>query len=157
VAVTPGTGTRRFALALVAALVAGGCYSLAEPSFHPGDHRDILGAILARGLVASDPIAGQTACDDRDLVGNTLYLTARLPDEQEPRDVYIHVYRERYWDRSVEEVDECQATYAAARPGATITRLDIPTYRVFGADWSEELAEQLRRALEEAAQAGRDR
>ena len=34
------------------------------------------------------------------------------------------------------EVDACQAEYAAAHPGSIVTRLDIPTFRVFGADWS---------------------
>jgi len=133
-----------------------GCYGLTEPSFDPGDHRDILQTILLRGIVATEPIAGETACDDHDLVGNSLYLTARMPEEEEPRDVYIHMYREKWWDRSAEEVDECQATYAAARPDSEITRLDIPTYRIFGADWSDELTDELTKALEEASRAGSD-
>lgn len=148
---------RGLALALLAGagLLVGGCYSLAEPSFHPGNQRDVLQAILLRGIVASDPVPGKTACDDQDLVANTLYLSARMPDESEPRDVYIHMYREKWWSRSAEEVDACQAVYAAAHPGAEITRLDIPTYRIFGADWSEALTRELTRALEEASEAGR--
>lgn len=145
---------RPLALALVGALAVGGCYTLAEPSFEPGNQRDVLQALLLRGIVVSEPIVGETACDDRDLVGNSLYLTARLADEDEPRDVYIHMYREKSWEASIEEVDRCQAAYAEANPGSEIVRLDIPTYRVFGADWSPELTEDLRRALEEASQAG---
>jgi hypothetical protein len=147
---------RIMGLALAGSFVVGGCYSLAEPSFDPGNPRDVLQAILLRGIVASDPVPGQTACGDHDLIGNSLYLTARLPGEAEPRDVFIHMYREKYWDRSAEEVDRCQAAYAAAHPDSEITRLDIPTYRIFGADWSEELADELRRALEEASRAGSD-
>jgi hypothetical protein len=147
---------RLLALALGGSFVLGGCYSLAEPSFDPGDHRDVLQSILLRGIVASEPVPGQTACDDHDLVGNSLYLTARLPEETEPRDVYVHMYREKYWDRSAEEVDGCQAIYAATNPDAQITRLDIPTYRIFGADWSEELTDELSKALEEASHAGSD-
>ncbi len=143
-------------LAIAAGFAIVGCYGTTEPSFHPGDSRDILQTILLRGIVATEPVPGQTACDDHDLVGNSLYLTARMPDEEEPRDVYIHRYREKYWDRSAEEVDECQAAYAAANPGSEITRLDIPTYRIFGADWSEELTDQLTRALKEASEAGQD-
>jgi hypothetical protein len=154
--VTSTPRPRLLALALAGSFLVGGCYSLAEPSFHPGDQRDILQTILLRGIVTGEPIAGETACDDHDLVGNSLYLTARMPDEVEPRDVYIHMYREKYWDRSAEEVDGCQAEYAAANPDAEITRLDIPTYRVFGADWSEELTDELTKALEEASQAGKD-
>jgi hypothetical protein len=33
-------------------------------------------------------------------------------------------------------------------------RIDVPTYRVFGADWSTELTEELRAAFEESSQAG---
>jgi hypothetical protein len=145
---------RLVALALAGSFAVSGCYTLAEPSFDPGNRRDILQEIILRGIVASEPIAGATACDDRDLVGNTLHLTARMPDEEEARDVYIHIYREKYWEESIEEVDRCQAVYQAAHPDSVITRFDIPTYRVFGADWSDELAEQLMIALEEASQAG---
>jgi hypothetical protein len=140
---------------LLGSLALGGCYTTAEPSFHPGNQRDILGAIMLRGIEVTDPVPGQTACDDPALVGNSLYFTARLPGEEAFRDVYVHSYRERSWDASAAEVDSCQATYAAMHPDAEITRLDIPLYRVFGADWSEGLADQLERALVEAADAGR--
>ena len=147
---------RLAALGLAVAFALGGCYSLAEPSFDPGNRRDVLQAVLLRGIVASEPVPGQTACDDHDLVGNSLYFSARMPQEQEPRDVYVHFYREKYWDRSKEEVDACQATYAAAHPGSEITRLDIPTYRIFGADWSDELTSELTKALTDASRAGLD-
>ena len=148
------THGRILALAIGASLVLGGCYGTTEPSFRPGNQRDILQEVMLRGIVVTDPVPGQTACDDPDLVGNSLYFTARLPDEEELRDVYVHSYREKWWDRSAEEVDGCQAVYAAAHPDAEITRLDIPLYRIFGADWSEELTEELTKALEEAAEAG---
>ena len=154
--VIPTPPARFFALAVAGSFVLGGCYGLAEKSFDPGDHRDVLQSILARGIVATEPIAGQTACDDHDLVGNSLYLTARMPEETEPRDVYVHMYREKHWDRSAAEVDGCEAVYAAANPDSEITRLDIPTYRIFGADWSDELTEELTKALDEASRAGRD-
>jgi hypothetical protein len=141
------------ALALGGLLVSG-CYSFSQPSYEPGNKRDVLQSITRRGIVVSQPVVGQTACDDPDLVANSIYLTARMPDEQEPRDVYVHSYREKWWDRSKAEVDACQAVYAAAHPGAEIVRLDIPTFRVFGADWSPELTRELRAAIEEASQAG---
>ena len=131
-----------------------GCYSLAEPSFKPGDTRDVFAAIVRRGVIVSEPIAGQTACDDPGMIANSLYVTARMPDETEARDVYIHTYREKRWEEGLDEVDACQAEYAAAHPGAVISRLDIPIYRVFGADWSDELKHELEGAFEEAARAG---
>jgi hypothetical protein len=153
----PSLASLRRATALcVAAMLAAGCYSFSEPSFDPGNKRDVLRSIVRRGMVVSQPIVGQTACDDPALVANSLYLTARLPDEPEPRDVYIHSYREKSWESSRAEVDACQAEYAKARPGAQIVRLDIPTFRVFGADWSPELTRELRAAFEEASRAGVD-
>ena len=149
------TVVRLVPLALGAALTLAACYSFTEPSFEPGDQRDVLQSIARRGIVISEPLTGKTACDDRDLVGNSLYLTARMPDEAEPRDVYVHSYRERSWEASIEEVDRCMAEYAAANPGSDIGRFDIPTFRVFGADWSGTLTDELIKAFEEASQAGR--
>lgn len=139
---------------LLATFIVAGCYSFSEPSFDPGNQRDVLQAIVRRGLVVSEPLPGKTACDDPALVANSLYLSARLPEESEPRDVYVHTYREKSWAASLEEVDACMAEYAAGRPGSEIGRLDIPTFRVFGADWSPELTRELRAAFEEASRAG---
>ena len=146
---------RALVLAAAGALAVGGCYGLSEPSFDPGDSRDVLQSIVRRGVVVTEPLAGATACDDHELVGNSLYLTARMPDETELRDVYIHTYRLKNWDGSAEEVDACMADYAEAHPGSEIGRLDIPTFRVFGADWSVALTRELTRAFEEAQQAGK--
>jgi len=154
--VTARARTRLLALALGASFAIGGCYSFAEPSFHPGDQRDILQTVVLRGIEVTDPIPGETACDDPDLVGNALYFTARMPGEEEYRDVYVHTYREKWWDRSAEEVDGCQEAYEAANPDAEIIRLDIPLYRILGADWSDELTAELTKALEEAAEAGKE-
>ena len=146
---------RPLVLALAGAFVFTGCYGLSQPSFDPGDHRDVLKSIVRRGIVVTEPLAGATACDDPALIGNSLYLTARMPDEAEAVDVYIHTYREKNWEESAEEVDRCMAEYAADHPGSEIGRLDIPVYRVFGADWSDELTEQLTKAFEEAQNAGK--
>ena len=144
-------------LACAASLALAGCYATTEPSFHPGDSRDILRTVMLRGIEVTDPVPGETACDDRDLVGNTLYFTARMPGEEEYRDVFVHTYREKRWDDSQAEVDGCMDVYAANNPEAEIIRVDIPLYRIFGSDWSEELTEELIKALEEASEADKDR
>jgi hypothetical protein len=139
---------------VIGALTVSGCYSLSQPSFAPGDQRDVLRSITRRGVLVEEALAGEAACDDPELVGNVLYLSARLPEETEARDVYVHAYRERSWEASKDEVDACQAEYAAAHPGSVVHRLDVPTFRVFGADWSDGLTTELRAALEEASRAG---
>ena len=146
---------RLAALTLAGSFVVAGCYGTTEPSFHPGDSRDILQTVMLRGIEVTDPVPGETACDDHDLVGNTLYFTARMPGEEEYRDVFVHTYRETWWDASLEEVDGCQAVYEENNPEAVITRMDIPLYRIIGADWSDELSEELTQALEEASEAGK--
>ena len=150
----PRSSLRLGLLAAAGAFVVSGCYGLSEASFDPGDARSVLGSIVKRGVIATEPLAGETACADEDLIGNALYLTVRMPDETEPRDLYVHTYREKRWSESKEEVDACMEVYAAANPDAEISRLDIPTYRVFGNDWSDELTEELIIAFEEAQHAG---
>ncbi len=57
---------RRSSLAALAlgGLLVSGCYSFSEPSFDPGNQRDVLQSIARRGIVVSQPVVGQTACDD---------------------------------------------------------------------------------------------
>ena len=64
---------------VLSGLVVTGCYSFSQPAYAPGDQRDVLQAIARRGLVVSEPLPGQSACSGPELVGNVLYLTARLP------------------------------------------------------------------------------
>ena len=140
------------ALAL-AAVTAAGCYNFAQPSFHPGNGRQLLLAI-ARRAVKADAKVGESACSDRSLIENAIHLTVTATDDPTPRDVWIYAFREKGWDRTKDAVDTCQAEYQAAHPDATVTRLDIPVYRAFGADWSPGLLEAVRDGLEEAATMG---
>jgi hypothetical protein len=147
---------RALALALLMlALAAGGCYSLAEPSLRPGDSRDILLALTRRGVEVESTLAGESACGDPGLIANALHMRVSVPADPEPRDLYLYLFRARDWERSATGVDACQAEYAAAHPAALVARVDVPTYRAFGADWSTELESAVREALEEAATQGR--
>jgi hypothetical protein len=151
-----GWGERRWAALAVAllAVAAAGCYSFSEPSLRPGDSRDIVQALARRGVTVEASLAGDSACADPGLIANALRVTASVASEPAPRDIFIYSFRLKSWDESVAAVDACQAEFAAGNPGAEVTRLDVLTYRAFGADWSPELAEAVRGALEEAAQAG---
>ena len=139
---------------LAAPLVLGACYNLATPSFHPGDARQVLSAISRRGVDITTTTAGDSACPDPGLVPNSMHLVASVASDPTPRDVWIYTFREKYWTASQAAVDACQAAYQAANPGAVITRIDIPTYRAFGADWSTDLTESVRGGLKEAADEG---
>lgn len=142
------------ALMLVVGLVIAGCYSFAEPSFKPGDARDILMALARRGVEVHSSVTGAAACSDPSMAGSALRLVATAPDDATRRDIYIHIFRVRSWEESEQRVDACQAEYAASRAGSTVTRFDVPTYRAFGADWSPELIRAVEEALTEASQAG---
>lgn len=131
-----------------------GCYNFATPSYHPGDARQVLLAIARRGVTVSASQAGDSACPDPGLLGNALHLSASVASDPTVRDVYLYTFKSKSWDTSAPPVDACQAVYAASLPGSTIVRLDIPTYRALGADWSPELTRSIRDALSEAATQG---
>ena len=52
-------------------------------------------ALARHGVVVSDVIAGESACDDPSLIANALHLVAVGPDDPEPRDVFIYALRPR--------------------------------------------------------------
>jgi hypothetical protein len=130
------------------------CYNFAQPSFHPGNARQVMSAIARRGVDVTAATAGSSACDDAGLVPNSVHLEASVASDPAVRDIWIYLFREKSWATSQAAVDACQAAYQAANPGATITRVDIPTYRAFGADWSTELADSVRGGLKEASEQG---
>jgi hypothetical protein len=142
------------AVLAVAAVAAGGCYSFSEPSLRPGNARDIVGALGRRGVTVSASLAGDSACADPGLVANALRITASVPPDPKPHDVFVYSFRLKSWDESLAAVDACQAEFESSHPDAAVTRVDVPTYRAFGADWPDELTTAVRGALEEASQAG---
>ena len=144
---------RRLGLLAAGVVTLGGCYSMAQPSFHPGNARQLLVAIARRG-VAAESMAGESACDDHSLIENAIHLRTTVASDPVERDVWIYAFRSKGWEETEAAVDACQAAYAAANPGATITRVDIPVYRAFGADWSPELAAAVRDGLTEASTMG---
>lgn len=144
---------RRLGLLAAGVALLGGCYSFAQPSFHPGNNRQLLTAI-ARRVTSADSMAGDSACADRGLIPNALHLRVTAPDDPVERDVWIYSFKSKSWEGSKDAVDACQAEYAAANPGATITRFDIPVYRAFGADWSPDLVEAVHDGLTEASTMG---
>jgi hypothetical protein len=133
--------------------VLAGCYSFAQPSYHPGNARQMLVAITRRGVTA-DAIVGESACEDRGLIENAIHLRATVPTDPVERDVWIYAFRSKGWEETAAPVDACQAEFAASHPDSTITRLDIPIYRAFGADWSVELEDAVREGLAEASTMG---
>jgi hypothetical protein len=143
------------AAAIVIAVAAAGCYSFAEPSLRPGDSRDIMAALARHGVQVSEVVSGGSACDDPGLIANALQLVATGPDDPTPRDVFIYLFRVRSWDDSAAAVDACQDAYAERLgTGALVQRVDVPTYRAFGADWSNGLTEAITEAFEEASTQG---
>ena len=143
---------------LAIASVAGGCYSYVQPSYHPGDDRQVLLAISRHGVSVASSVAGESACADPGLTGNALHLRGSVASDPTLRDIYIYTFKSNKWDGSQPAVDACQTAYAgagaSASPGSDVTRLDIPTYRAFGAGWSSELVDAIRNGLTEASTQG---
>ena len=150
-----GSAARAALLALALPLVTSACYSFAEPSLRPGDSLDVMAALARHGAVVTDVMSGESACDDRGLVANALHVVATAPDDPTRRDVFIYLFRVKGWEDSAEAVDACQDAYADSLDGgALVQRVDVPTYRAFGADWSNGLTEAITDALEEASTKG---
>jgi hypothetical protein len=153
----PRTATRTLRAVVIGALAAAllaGCYGTTVPSYNPGDVSQLVAAVTRRGLTVTATVSGDSACPDPGLTGNALHLTVTDPAASVPRDVYIYIFRQKTWDASKAQVDACQAAYARAHPEATLERLDIPIYRVLGADWSPGLRSAIEAAIVEASQAG---
>ncbi|GEM_PF-3481554 len=146
-------GRAALAALLLPALLAG-CYNFAQPSFHPGNTRELLLALSRRGVEAS-ALAGESACADPALTGNAMRIRAAVAADPVPRDVWIYSFRSKGWEGTQSAVDACQAEFAAANPGERIVRVDIPVFRAFGAGWSPELEAAVRGALEEVSVAGK--
>ena len=111
-------------------------------------------AMAQHGISVESSVAGESACDDPGLFGNALHLRGSVAADGTVRDIYIYTFKSNKWEGSQPAVDTCQSAYQAAVDGATVTRLDIPTYRAFGADWSTDLADAIRDALAQASTAG---
>jgi hypothetical protein len=139
---------------LVAPLLIAGCYSLAEPSFHPGDPRQVLVALSKRGVQIQQSVSGDSACSDPGLIANVVLMVATVRSDPTPRDVYLYTFRSKNWEGSQAPVDACQLEYQRAHPNDPVDRLDIPTYRALGIDWSNELKTALHDGLEEASSEG---
>jgi hypothetical protein len=139
---------------LVAPLVLTSCYSFATPSYHPGDARQLLAAIGHQGVTVESATPGESACDDPGLIPNAMHLVVADPDGGATRDVWIYSFREKAWSTSQRPVDDCQASYEAANPGAVVSRVDIPLYRAIGTGWSASLTQALESGFAEAADAG---
>jgi hypothetical protein len=150
----PRIGRAALAVLSVVPLVLASCYSFATPSYHPGEGRDLIAAIARQGVTIREAIPGDSACDDPSLVANAMRLAVTDPDGGADRDVWLYSFRERSWAASQTPVDACQAAFAAAHPDAVVTRLDVPIYRTFGADWSSALQTAIATGLADASEAG---
>lgn len=145
---------RTLLLCGLAVLILASCYGATAASYNPGDASQLIAEVTRRGVTVTATVSGDSACPDPGLTNNALHLTVTDPAVNAPRDVYIYVFRAKTWDASKAQVDACQQSYAASHPGATIERLDIPIYRVLGADWSAQLKPAIVAAITEASQAG---
>ena len=153
----PGVHTCRVRTRLLlaaAAVFLGGCYGSTGPTYNPAETSTLVQDITRRAVTITATVSGDSACADPSLTDNALHLTVRDPAGGQSRDIYIYRFNPKTWDASKVTVDACQQAYTQARPGAQIVRLDIPVYRVLGADWSAQLNSLITAAVTEASQSG---
>jgi hypothetical protein len=138
----------------VAALAASGCYGNTTPSYNPGDITALVQSVTRHGLAISATVSGDSPCNDPTLINNALHLTVADPASGSPRDVYVYAFREKNWVATRDAWVACADAYASAHPTETVTRLEIPVYRAFGAGWSEDLRDAVNAALTDASESG---
>ncbi|MEO7118425.1 MAG: hypothetical protein ABIZ34_05570 [Candidatus Limnocylindrales bacterium] len=149
------TTTRSLAM-MVAALLVAGCYNFSTPQYRPGDTRQVTEALIAHGVGITASVSGETACNDPGLVGNAVHLSVSTAADPTVLDLYLYTFKSSKWDESKDAVDRCEDEYAPTLPPTMVTkRVDIPTYRAFGAGWSEDLAQRIEAALAQASSEGR--
>ena len=141
-------------LAGLAVSLLAGCYGNTVPSYNPADASTLVQDVTRRGVTITATVGGDSACADPSLTNNALHLRVTDPGSGQARDVYVYTFSAKKWDAGKAPVDACQQAYAQAHPAARIVRLDIPIYRVLGADWSSQLQDLVTSAVTEASQAG---
>jgi len=107
--------------------------------------------LLARnGITTLSAVSGDSACPAQSLQDNALHLTVTTATDPAPRDLFLYLFRQRYFAGTAAAMDACVADYAASAGEARVERIDSTPYRAIGIGWSGELRRALESALREA-------
>jgi hypothetical protein len=99
---------------VVVALLASGCSGLAgtPPPPTPADFAGIVSYLTAEGIGVSGVQTGGAGCDDRQLVGPAISLTASGLDQAQPVPVHLYLFKNAAaYDKLRPSVDACAQAY----------------------------------------------
>lgn len=143
-------------LAVVAALTAvivTGCSGLAStpPPPTPADFAGIVSFLAAEGIAVENVRTGDAGCDDRQLVGPAISLTASGLDQAQPVAVHLYLFRnQKAYDKLRPSVDRCAADFVTD-PESYETTDAMPFVAAGQGPWGPSFREAMQTALTKAA------
>lgn len=147
-----------FALApiLAVALAVAGCgmISTTPPAPTPADFQGIASEIVRRGIDIRGLVSGDAGCDDIDLARTAIRFTGHGLDQDEPRTLYLYIFRNRTsYEKLRGEIDRCAGAYVTD-PETFESIEDSPFVLAGQGPWAPEFRATLREALRAAAGTG---
>lgn len=146
---------RVLAVAIVAMAVSACGYATAtKPLPTPADFPGIAGVLARQGVAVEGVVSGDPGCEDRELGRTAIRFTASGLDQQEPRTLYLYIFRNRdVYERLRTTVDVCARSFVA--DPATFESIDTSPYVLAGqGPWAPEFGRALRQGLVQAAGTG---
>ena len=144
----------RIVLAVAAlALLVSGCGGLAgtPPPPTPADFAGIVSFLSAEGIGVTGVQTGSPGCDDRQLVGPAISLTASGLDQSQPVPVHLYLFKNAAaYDKLRPTVDACARAYVT--DPSTYESVDASPFVAVGqGPWGAGFREAVQAALTKAA------
>ena len=137
------------AIALVALLVSG-CGAFTAPAPTAGDHTDIVGPLVRRGMTVTTQVSGDPGCDNSALHSNAVRYDIRPGGDTNTYPVYIFGWKSQAtFDADKPAFEACVQTHAQTTPGSIQTVEHLP-WRAYGVGWPTALNTAVDAALSEA-------
>ena len=133
------------------ALLLAACNAGGPVQATPAPRETILDELGRRGGEITQPVSGDTGCNDQSLVANAVHFRLASREDRTPRDVYLFEFRNRAaYERAVPALDACRAVLARAGTGP-IQEVAVPPYRALGTGWTDSTGRLLRESMTVAA------
>jgi hypothetical protein len=134
----------------VAGLAVAACGSTgASPT--PGDMTAVLEQLALHGASVIRTVSGDAGCADSALHSNAVRIDLTVDDMPSEQRVYLFRWRRPAdFDAAADSFAGCVSGYSAPAEGAVET-VEVPPWRAFGPNWSDELRQALEAGLSAAA------
>jgi len=137
------------AFTLVALLLTG-CGVFTAPPPTAGDHTDIVGALVRRGMTVTTQVSGDPGCENSALHSNAVRYDVRPAGDTNTYAVYVFGWKSQAtFDSDKPAFDACVEAHAQTTQGSAQTVEHLP-WRAYGIGWPTALNTAVDAALTEA-------